>query len=241
MRRRCGVPWTVPAGHRLGFFYELVATLCLPVTTFVVILLLALLLYGLELRSNRRSRWPLEPHTGCSMAKYPGQSNVRSPLEPVVIASRPAPCAAHRRAELLNEAKARKEARVQAHGTEVARPVKRAHRTQRGEDSLLKMLNRPQVWTLNILAWLMLYPSVTRKALKTFDCVDLLGERYLRSDPAIRCSGDQYDYMRAVAWVGVVVGCVLAPLVVIWQTTRKHASPDRTTRARRTADLLVPG
>ena len=71
------MPWTVPAGHRLGFFYELVATLCLPVTTFVVILLLALLLYGLELRSNRRSRWPLEPHTGCSTAKYPGQSNVR--------------------------------------------------------------------------------------------------------------------------------------------------------------------
>ena len=75
---------------------------------------------------------------------------------------------------------------MQAHGTEVARPVKRARRTQREEDSLLKMLNRPQVWTLNILAWLMLYPSVTRKALKTFDCVQLLGERYLRSDPAIR-------------------------------------------------------
>ena len=48
----------------------------------------------------------------------------------------------------------------------------------------------------------------------------------------LRCSGDQYDYMSAVAYVGVVVGCVLAPLVVIWQTTRKHASPDRTTRAR---------
>ena len=74
------MPWTVPAGHRLGFFYELVATLCLPVTTFVVIMLLALLLYGLELRSNRRSRWPLEPHTGCSMATYPRQSNVRSSL-----------------------------------------------------------------------------------------------------------------------------------------------------------------
>ena len=48
----------------------------------------------------------------------------------------------------------------------------------------------------------------------------------------LRCSGDQYDYMSAVAYVGVVVGCVLAPLVVIWQTTRKHASPERMTRAR---------
>ena len=36
------------------------------------------------------------------------------------------------------------------------------------------MLNRPQVWTLNILAWLVLFPSVTRKALEAFDCVELL-------------------------------------------------------------------
>ena len=47
---------TGPAGHRLGFFYELIATLCLPLATFVVIMLMALLLYGLELRSNRRRR-----------------------------------------------------------------------------------------------------------------------------------------------------------------------------------------
>ena len=77
------------------------------------------------------------------------------------------------------------------------------------EDSLLVMLNRPQVWalnmstsdpyttmpvlatairiivtlptkvwTLNIWAWLLLYPSVTRKALETFDCIELLGESY---------------------------------------------------------------
>ena len=47
------------------------------------------------------------------------------------------------------------------------------------------MLNRPQVWTLNILAWLVLFPSVTRKALEAFDCVELLGQTYLRADPAI--------------------------------------------------------
>ena len=73
---------------------------------------------------------------------------------------------------------------------------------------------------------------MTRKALKTFDCVDLLGERYLRSDPAIRCSGEDYKLMSAIAGIGVVVGCVLAPLVVILQTKWKHASPDHTTRAR---------
>jgi hypothetical protein len=35
------------------------------------------------------------------------------------------------------------------------------------------------VWTLNIWAWLLLYPSVTRKALQTFDCIELLGETYV--------------------------------------------------------------
>ena len=85
--------------------------------------------------------------------------------------------------ELREQAKTREEG-----GEAAARPVKRvaSARLLHQEDSLLRMLNRPQVWTLNILAWLMLYPSVTRKALKTFDCVQLLGERYLRSDPAIR-------------------------------------------------------
>ena len=94
------------------------------------------------------------------------------------------------------------------------------------------MLNRPQVWTLNILAWLVLFPSVTRKALEAFDCVELLGTRYLRADPAIRCDDDEYWLLIAIATVGVIYGCVLAPLVVIWQTTRKHASPERVCRAR---------
>ena len=100
------------------------------------------------------------------------------------------------------------------------------------EDSLIRMLNRPQVWTLNILAWLVLFPSVTRKALEAFDCVELLGIRYLRADPAIRCDDDEYWLLIAIAAVGVLYGCMLAPLAVIWQTTRKHASPQRVCRAR---------
>ena len=54
------------------------------------------------------------------------------------------------------------------------------------------MLNRPQVWTLNIWAWLLLYPSVTRKALQTFDCIELLGDSYMRADPATLCSGGEW-------------------------------------------------
>ena len=94
------------------------------------------------------------------------------------------------------------------------------------------MLNRPQVWTLNILAWLVLFPSVTRKALEAFDCVDLLGQTYLRADPAMRCDDDEYRAMLAIATGGVLYACVLAPLLVIWHTSRKHASTERRTRAR---------
>ena len=94
------------------------------------------------------------------------------------------------------------------------------------------MLSRPQVWTLNILAWLILFPSVTRKALETFDCIELLGQKYLRADPAVRCDDDEYRLIFAIAIGGVLYGCVLAPLLVIWHTSHKHASPKRRTRAR---------
>ena len=153
------VPAECIVGHRLGFFYELCATLTLPLISFLVIMLMAVLLYGWELHAARNSR-------------------------------------------------------------------------QQHEDTLLQMLNRPQVWTLNILAWLVLFPSVTRKSLEAFDCVDLLGITYLRADPAIRCDDDQSEVMFAIAAGGVLYSCVLAPLVVIWQTTRKHSSPERVSRAR---------
>ena len=135
----------------------------------------------------------------------------------------------HRRLELREQAKTREEG-----GEAAARPVKRvaSARLLHQEDSLLRMLNRPQVWTLNILAWLVLFPSVTRKALEAFDCVELLGTTYLRADPAIRCDDDEYRLMFAIAAGGVLYACVLAPLVVIWQTARKHASPERVSRAR---------
>ena len=131
--------------------------------------------------------------------------------------------------ELQEQAKARQEGGEAAAGP--ARRVAGARRLHH-EDSLLQMLNRPQVWTLNILAWLVLFPSVTRKALEAFDCVDLLGQTYLRADPAMRCDDDEYRAMLAIATGGVLYACVLAPLLVIWHTSRKHASTERRTRAR---------
>ena len=80
-----------------------------------------------------------------------------------------------------------------------------------------------QVWTLNIWAWLLLYPSVTRKALQTFDCVELLGASYLRADPAIDCSGGEWWFFAFIAGVGAFTTCVIAPLVLIHQV--RHRMP----------------
>ena len=75
------------------------------------------------------------------------------------------------------------------------------------------------MWTLNIWAWLLLYPSVTRKALQTFDCIELLGVTYLRADPAIECSGGDWNVMAFLASLGVFVTCILAPLLLVRQTS----------------------
>ena len=50
------VPAECIVNQRLGFFYELIATLSLPLFTFIIIMLMALLLYGCELHSVRRSK-----------------------------------------------------------------------------------------------------------------------------------------------------------------------------------------
>ena len=49
------VPAECVVGRRLGFYYELVATLLLPIFSFVVIMTMALLLYGYELQQARRA------------------------------------------------------------------------------------------------------------------------------------------------------------------------------------------
>ena len=48
------VPAECIVGRRLGFFYELCAMLAMPLVTFIIIMLMALLLYGCELKKHRR-------------------------------------------------------------------------------------------------------------------------------------------------------------------------------------------
>ena len=85
---------------------------------------------------------------------------------------------------------------------------------------------------MNIWVWLLLYPSIARKALETFDCIALRGTYYLRADPAIICYDDEWNNMSALATLGIIVTCVIAPVVLVLQTSRKHASVERVARAR---------
>jgi hypothetical protein len=224
------VPAECIVGQRLGFYYELVATLLLPALSFGVVMLMALLLYGCELHQGRRARrQQLEEQTkaqeraarssSCGLLGTGSDSGADSGASS---------------SRLPTELQAKLDTR------------RRHHR----ENSLLAMLNRPQVWTpnmstsypytttmavlatailipwsiltkvwtLNIWVWLLLYPSVTRKALQTFDCIELLGETYLRADPAINCSGDEWWFMAVLASVGVFVTCILAPIALVRQT-----------------------
>ena len=120
------VPAECIVGQRLGFYYELVATLLLPALSFGAVMLMALLLYGCELRQARRAtRRQLEEQTkaqeraaqssSCGLLSTGSDSGASS-------------------SRLPTELQAKVDTR------------RRHHR----ENSLLAMLNRPQVWTLNM-------------------------------------------------------------------------------------------
>ena len=91
------------------------------------------------------------------------------------------------------------------------------------------MLTTTKVWTLNIFVWLLLYPSVTRKALQTFDCIELLGDSYMRADPATLCSGGEWWFMAVLSGLGLLVTVILAPIALVHRTSRNpnpHPSPN---------------
>ena len=207
-------------------------------------MLMALLLYGRELRQARRARRrQLEEQT-----KAQEQAALRSSSCGLLCTG--------------SDSGADSGASFGRLPTELQAKVDTRRRHHR-ENSLRIMLNRPQVWrrlsipasypyttmavlatailstailtkvwTLNIWVWLLLYPSVTRKALQTFDCIELLGVTYLRADPAIQCSGDDWWFMAVLASVGVFVTCIVAPIALVRQTSRKHASSERVQRSR---------
>ena len=188
------MPVECVAGARLGFYYELVATLLLPLGSLLVILLLAALVYGRELylvHKHAQAAQANDGNGGGSRGRSSGDSSGNQEAEPGAL------------------------------GSTVSARTPRAKRRQHHhhETSLWAMLNRPQVWTLNIWAWLLLYPSVTRKALQTFDCIELDGLQYLRQDAAVVCYDRDWSGM-AVLQLGYTQ-CTIRPLQAL---TRGYAS-----------------
>ena len=164
-------------GRRLGFYYEMVATLLLPLISFALILLVALVVYALEHRSSKKEY---------AAAKAKHERFVRKNL--------------HRFATASEREHFEKE-----------------HGGPKEPLSMRSKLNRPQVWTLNIWAWMVLFPVVTRKMVKMMpgQCREICsneGEclRYLKDDPGIVCYEGLY-------WAGLVVALiVLAFWCIAW-------------------------
>jgi len=97
-----------------------------------------------------------------------------------------------------------------------------------------------QVWTLNIWWWLILYPSVTRKALSTFDCVELQGKLYLRADAAVVCYESEWLGMALLAAIGTATSCLVAPAAIVVCTSRYHFHPSKRRCAGARVALQTP-
>ena len=117
------VPAECIVGRRLGFYYELVATLLLPIGSLVVILLLAALVYSWELYQLRRQ-----------LAQGPGRAS--SMIRAVSRVDRDALDGADSPGRGSREKRQRGQ-RATAHHLR--------------DTTLRAMLGRPQVWTLNII------------------------------------------------------------------------------------------
>lgn len=171
-------------GFRLGFYYELIATMLLPIISFTVILIVASIVFGFEYRRNRREYREKKGAYDRFLAK-----NLAADLE-----QNPPP----QPPPLFSE-----------------------------------MLNRPQVWTLNIWSFLLLYPVVTRKLCKTFMCMTVDGVRVLKDDPVIHCDLESaYLFFGMLAAGGLFVMCVVMPLALVRMTTRFHHSGSRVAQER---------
>ena len=49
------------------------------------------------------------------------------------------------------------------------------------------LIASPGMWMLHIWMLLLLYPALCKKALATFDCVEVRGVFFLRHDPGLEC------------------------------------------------------
>ena len=93
----------------------------------------------------------------------------------------------------------------------------------------------PAMWTLHIWLLLLLYPTLSRKTLATFDCVQLRGTSYLRDDPSQTCFSREWIPWAVLASAGTLVYAVGIPAGT-WLLTQRH---HRSARGARKVALLL--
>ena len=129
MRLDSVIPAECLFGRRLGFYYEMLATCLLPLISFLLILLVAFVVYAIEHKSSKKE---------------------------------------------YAEAKAKHHRFVQLNLHLFAGTSEKPPAEPKPPISMKEKLNRPQVWTLNIWAWMVLFPVVTRKMVKMMPAVQTM-------------------------------------------------------------------
>ena len=205
------VPFECHFKKRFGFYWEMGAALLLPVISFGLIMCLASLVYGYEYHQLHRRRAVTlqevaagDDDDGCNEGGGGGSGSGSGDR---------------------GSGSGRGSGGIVGKGGS-------GGKLQRSETSFWLMLRRPQVWTLNIWCWLILYPSVTRKALSAFDCIELQGKFWLRADPVIACDGEERQIMAILAALGAFASCVGGPCAIVALTSRYRNSPSKLLRAR---------
>ena len=196
---------TVPAecitGNRLGLYYEMLATLLIPIACFVGTMLLIIALNVI--------------HRACARVE---QKNRRASTEP-------AP--ANDRETALSRSLSRSGTMNGSFSSLSSATTRRGPPVQLGFWALIaRDCNRPKVWKLMIWVMLFCYPSLARKSLSVFDCVEAGEDEagmtifLLRSDPAERCYEGAWTAWAVLAGtLGIGFYCVgfpLASFLISW-------------------------
>ena len=88
--------------------------------------------------------------------------------------------------------------------------------------SLRALIDWPQIWDLTVWLLLLQFPTISRKTLTVFDCVQFEDVYLLRSDPTLRCFDRQWFTWATIAASGAGVYCLGVPLLTFFASYRFH-------------------
>ena len=82
----------------------------------------------------------------------------------------------------------------------------------------------PQIWDLVVWLLLLQFPTISRKTLTVFDCVQFEDSWLLRSDPSLKCFEGRWYTWASVAACGAAFYCVGFPMLTWIVSRRFHKS-----------------